>query len=182
MHNIAVLLDRDGHYHYCPVFDNGCALLSDTQMDYPMGEDIITLIPQVRAKTLSRNFMEQLEAVEALYGQSLKFSYSIKEIEMLLEKEPIIRKKLKYGYGTSCCSSVAHISIYFGKTGKEAGSHEDPLITGKENECEYGRPGARGPAGFYGADRRDPSVPAGLVLWGGEEAVGLQRQDRRAEL
>ena len=58
MHNIAVLLDGDGHYHYCPVFDNGCALLADTQMDYPMGEDIITLIPQVRAKTLSRNFME----------------------------------------------------------------------------------------------------------------------------
>ena len=95
MHNIAVLLDRDGHYHYCPVFDNGCALLSDTQMDYPMGEDIITLIPQVRAKTLSRNFMEQLEAVEALYGQSLKFSYSIKEIEMLLEKEPYYPEEIK---------------------------------------------------------------------------------------
>ena len=95
MHNIAVLLDGDGHYHYCPVFDNGCALLSDTQMDYPMGEDIITLIPQVRAKTLSRNFMEQLEAVEALYGQSLKFSYSIKEIEMLLEKEPYYPEEIK---------------------------------------------------------------------------------------
>ena len=72
-----------------------CALLSDTQMDYPMGEDIITLIPQVRAKTLSRNFMEQLEAVEALYGQSLKFSYSIKEIEMLLEKEPYYPEEIK---------------------------------------------------------------------------------------
>ena len=95
MNNIAVLLDGDGHYHYCPVFDNGCALLSDTQMDYPMGEDIITLIPQVRAKTLSRNFMEQLEAVEALYGQSLKFSYSIKEIEMLLKKEPYYPEEIK---------------------------------------------------------------------------------------
>ena len=95
MHNIAVLRDGTGGYHYCPVFDNGCALLSDTQMDYPMGEDIITLIPQVRAKTLSRNFMEQLEAVEALYGQSLKFSYSIKEIEMLLEKEPYYPEEIK---------------------------------------------------------------------------------------
>ena len=29
-HNIAVLLDPDGKYHYCPIFDNGAALLSDT--------------------------------------------------------------------------------------------------------------------------------------------------------
>lgn len=35
MHNIAVLNDGFGNYHYCPVFDNGCALLSDTQMEYP---------------------------------------------------------------------------------------------------------------------------------------------------
>ena len=29
MHNIAVLRDKSGEYHYCPIFDNGCALLSD---------------------------------------------------------------------------------------------------------------------------------------------------------
>ena len=32
-HNIAVLLDPDGKYHYCPIFDNGAALLSDIVQD-----------------------------------------------------------------------------------------------------------------------------------------------------
>lgn len=88
MHNIAVLNDGFGNYHYCPVFDNGCALLSDTQMEYPMGENIIDLIPQARSKTLDSDFVKQLEAVENLYGQSLKFSYNIRDIEVLLENEP----------------------------------------------------------------------------------------------
>ena len=95
MHNIAVLRDGTGGYHYCPVFDNGCALLSDTQMDYPMGEDIIDLIPQVRSKTLCSDFMEQLETVETLYGQSLKFSYDEHDIEILMEKEPYYPKDIK---------------------------------------------------------------------------------------
>lgn len=95
MHNIAVLRDGTGGYHYCPVFDNGCALLSDTQMDYPMGEDIIDLILQVRSKTLCSDFMEQLETVETLYGQSLKFSYDEHDIEILLEKEPYYPEEIK---------------------------------------------------------------------------------------
>lgn len=95
MHNIAVLHDGSGKYHYCPVFDNGSALLSDIQMDYPLGEDIIDLIPQVRAKTLSGDFAEQLEAVENLYGQPLQFSYDIHDIEDLLEKEPYYPEEIK---------------------------------------------------------------------------------------
>lgn len=87
MHNIAVLCDQTGRYYYCPVFDNGSALLSDTTMDYPMNEDVIDLIPQARAKTLSMDFDEQLEAVENLYGQPLKFSYNERVISDLLEKD-----------------------------------------------------------------------------------------------
>lgn len=90
MHNIAVLHDGSGKYHYCQVFDNGSALLSDIQMDYPLGEDIIGLIPHVRAKTLNGDFAEQLEAVENLYGQPLQFSYDIHDIEDLLEKRTIL--------------------------------------------------------------------------------------------
>lgn len=87
MHNIAVLCDRTGSYSYCPVFDNGSALLSDMTMDYPMNEDIITHIPRAHAKTLSMDFDEQLDAVESLYGQYLKFSYNERVISALLEKE-----------------------------------------------------------------------------------------------
>lgn len=51
-HNIAVLCDDLGEFHYCPIFDNGVALLSDLTMDYPMNREITELIPQVGAKTL----------------------------------------------------------------------------------------------------------------------------------
>ena len=95
MHNIAVLYDETGGYHYCPVFDNGRALLSDTTADYPMEEDIIELIPQVKAKTLSSDFVEQLDAVEGLYGQKLSFSYDEKIISELLEKEEYYPNKIK---------------------------------------------------------------------------------------
>ena len=88
MHNIAVLCDDQGVYYYCPVFDNGSALLSDTTVDYPIGEDIIDLIPQVHSKTLSMDFAEQLEAVENLYGQDLRFSYNGHVISKLLDEEP----------------------------------------------------------------------------------------------
>lgn len=95
MHNIAVLCDQTGRYHYCPVFDNGSALLSDTTMDYPMNEDVIDLIPQAHAKTLSMDFDEQLEAVESLYGQSLKFSYNEHVISDLLEKDRYYPSEIK---------------------------------------------------------------------------------------
>ena len=94
-HNIAVLLDQEGTYHYCPVFDNGAALLSDTSMDYPTGTDIIDLIPQVRAKTLSSDFGEQLEAVENLYGRPLKFSFDGRLIFEMLEREQVYPDEIK---------------------------------------------------------------------------------------
>ncbi len=95
MHNIAVLRDKSGEYHYCPIFDNGCALLSDTTIDYPVNEDVINLIPQVRAKTLSQDFNEQLEAVEKLYGQNLKFYYDQHLITELLEEEHYYPAEIK---------------------------------------------------------------------------------------
>lgn len=50
-HNIAVLMDSEGTYHYCPVFD------------------------------------EQLDAIEGLYGQHLKFHFSSENVQTLLENE-----------------------------------------------------------------------------------------------
>lgn len=61
MHNIAVLCDETGGYHYCLVFDNGSSLLSDITIDYPLGSDAIDLILQVHAKALCSDFPEQLE-------------------------------------------------------------------------------------------------------------------------
>lgn len=114
MHNIAVLRDKSGEYHYCPIFDNGCALLSDTTIDYPVNEDVINLIPQVRAKTLSQDFNEQLEAVEKLYGQNLKFYYDQHLITELLEEEHYYPAEIKTEFVTFCFSRGGHISIYSG--------------------------------------------------------------------
>lgn len=85
-HNIAVLMNGAGKFEYCPIFDNGAGLLSDTTLDYPLGEDIFELMEEVRAKTVSINFDEQLDASEHLYGCNLKFSFTKKDVDQLLEQ------------------------------------------------------------------------------------------------
>lgn len=72
-HNIAVLMDAEGAYHYCLVFDSGAGLLSDTTMNYPTGIEVGKLIGKPKAKTFCQDFDEQLNAIEYLYGQHLKF-------------------------------------------------------------------------------------------------------------
>ncbi|MBE5948638.1 MAG: hypothetical protein E7261_06350 [Lachnospiraceae bacterium] len=94
-HNIAVLLDEKGAYRYCPFFDNGAALLSDTTMDYPIGEDVLNLMRDVKAKTFSTNFDEQLDVAEQLYGQHVKFRFTIRDLERLLDKEPYYPTEIK---------------------------------------------------------------------------------------
>lgn len=95
MHNIAVVLHADGKYSYCPIFDNGAALLSDITMDYPMGVDTEQMIAKVQSKTFDKNFDEQLDAVEKLYGQHVKFCFGEKDIQELLEKEQFYSQDIK---------------------------------------------------------------------------------------
>lgn len=80
MHNIAVLMNGKGEYEYCPVFDNGAGLLSDTTMDYPMGQDIYQMISEVKSKSVSQDFDEQLDVAENLYGQNLHFLFTKKNV------------------------------------------------------------------------------------------------------
>lgn len=85
-HNIAVLMNGEGRFSLCPVFDNGGALLSDTAIDYPLSEDPLILMREVKAKTVSTDFDEQLDISEKLYGCNLKFSFTKKEVAKLLEE------------------------------------------------------------------------------------------------
>ncbi len=80
MHNIAVIKRNDGKFDYCPVFDNGAALLSDTSLDYPMDVDVYALISEARSKTVSYDFDEQLDAAEGLYGRNIKFYFNDRDI------------------------------------------------------------------------------------------------------
>lgn len=99
-HNIAVLMDEDGKYHYCPVFDNGAALMSDIKMDYPLEAETEKMVDSVSAKTFCRSFDEQLDIVEQLYGQNIQFDFCVKDVYNLIDNEPyyseIIKERVKY--------------------------------------------------------------------------------------
>lgn len=86
-HNIAVLRDKFGKYHYCPAFDHGASLMANVNMDYPMEAPLEKLYEKPKAKTFCRDFDEQLDVVETLFGQHLQFWFTNKDVETLLENE-----------------------------------------------------------------------------------------------
>ncbi|MDY6361227.1 MAG: hypothetical protein SPL23_08610 [Lachnospiraceae bacterium] len=104
MHNIAVLMNGEGMFDYCPIFDNGAGLLADTSFDYPLDVEVYSLIKEVRAKTVSSDFDTALDASEQLYGNQLKFFFHKKDVEKLL--------KSVEGYGPDICSRVQIILFY----------------------------------------------------------------------
>lgn len=85
-HNIAILMNKDGRFAYSPIFDNGAGLLADTSLDYPLGKDVYLQIKEVRAKTISADFDEQLDLSEKLYGNHLKFHFRTKDVSDLLDE------------------------------------------------------------------------------------------------
>ena len=84
MHNIAVLMNGKSEFAYCPIFDNGAGLLSDTNMDYPLEEDVYELMQLSRAKTICSDYDEQLDLSEKIYGNQMKFSFSKEDVRELL--------------------------------------------------------------------------------------------------
>jgi len=94
-HNISVLMNSSGEYRLCPIYDNGAALLSDTQMDYPMGVDIYQLIKTVKAKTICDSFDDQLDAAEKMYGRQLSFSFGEKDVRKILAGTDICGEDIK---------------------------------------------------------------------------------------
>lgn len=94
-HNIAILMNKDGRFSYSPIFDNGAGLLADTSLDYPLGKDVYLQIKEVRAKTISADFDEQLDLSEKLYGNHLKFHFHAKDVSDLLDGISIYSQKEK---------------------------------------------------------------------------------------
>ena len=80
LNNIAVLEEK-GKYKYCPIFDNGAGLLSDTQMS-PMDIEPKALISTIKARPFLTSFTRQMNTARTLYGKQLSLpSFSKKHIE-----------------------------------------------------------------------------------------------------
>ena len=67
--NIAVI-EQNGKFDYCPIFDNGAGLLSNTQLS-PM--DILppALISALQARPFNTTFTRQMNTARSLYGMQL---------------------------------------------------------------------------------------------------------------
>ena len=70
LNNVAVL-EQNGRYDYCPIFDNGAALLSNVQLS-PMDIDPKALIAAQRARPFNTTFNRQIGTVHSLYGPVLR--------------------------------------------------------------------------------------------------------------
>ena len=79
--NISVLYDKETRkYRLCPFYDLGLALFADTQVDFPLKMDYFACKEKIIAKPFSRDFDEQLDAANALYGCHLKFDFPANRI------------------------------------------------------------------------------------------------------
>lgn len=85
-HNIAVLMNAEGKFMHCPFFDHGAGLLADTKMDYPLSGDVYQMMNDVTAKTICRDFDDQLDVAEAMWGKSISFDFNMKDVEELLDQ------------------------------------------------------------------------------------------------
>lgn len=88
LNNIAVI-ENGGKYDYCPIFDNGAGLLSNTQI---LRMDIApdSLISSVRARPFNTTFNRQIISAREFYGAQLNMPRLRRE-EIMEEIEPLLQ-------------------------------------------------------------------------------------------
>ena len=80
LNNIAVLEEK-GRYSYCPIFENGAGLLSNTQI-YWLDVSPKAHITSIKARPFNTTFNRQIKKMQDLYGKQLYIpKLSCKEIE-----------------------------------------------------------------------------------------------------
>lgn len=85
--NMALLYNTASDtYRICPFFDMGLSLFSDTREEFPLQQDFDACRKRILAKPFSRDFDEQLDAVNSLYGYCLHFYKPIGESLKVLEE------------------------------------------------------------------------------------------------
>lgn len=86
LNNIAVLR-RGEDFDYCPLFDFGAGLLSNTR-DYPLDIEPHTHLRLLRALPLGTTFGRQVQAARAVYGPQLEWDFAAGDIADALD-EPL---------------------------------------------------------------------------------------------
>lgn len=85
--NIAVLYNENSKsYRLCPYFDMGMSLCADSRGDYPLDMDYLKCMEHVKAKPFSRDFDEQMDRAEELYGRQLAFFISANKMEQIVRR------------------------------------------------------------------------------------------------
>lgn len=84
LNNIAVL-EKNGKFDYCPIFDQGAGLLSNT-LYAPFGIIPQSLIKEAKARPFQTTFNRQVRTMESLYGRQLQVPhFTRKELYDLVE-------------------------------------------------------------------------------------------------
>ena len=84
LNNIAVIRKEDT-FRYCPLFDFGAGLLSNTR-EYPLDVLPSGLIRNVVARPFQCGFARQVHAAQALYGKQLQWDFKKEDIDKVFEK------------------------------------------------------------------------------------------------
>lgn len=87
LNNIAVIKAGD-KYDYCPIFDNGAGLLSDTRLS-PMDIEPKALILSLRARPFNMSFTRQMNTARLLYGNQLAM-FVLKREDIMKHLMPIL--------------------------------------------------------------------------------------------
>lgn len=87
LNNIAVI-EREGKYSYCPIFDNGAGLLSNVQIAH-MDIEPKALLSVMRARPFNTTFTRQMNASRSLYKKQLVMPH-LSATEILDAMQPVI--------------------------------------------------------------------------------------------
>lgn len=84
LNNIAVI-ENNGKFNYCPIFDNGAGLLSNTQI-YRMDIEPKGIMKAMVASPFLMTFNREVKTTHSLYGAVLKLSkFTKEEIDELIK-------------------------------------------------------------------------------------------------
>lgn len=96
LNNIAVI-EENGKFKYCPIFDNGAGLLSNIQFS-PMDIEPQGLIKDIVARPFNISFTRQINTARSLYGKQLNMPH-LTEKDILTELEPLLEYYAKRDRG-----------------------------------------------------------------------------------